>query len=147
MAKDLVNETKYFKAYYEADIRLLTIEYLAATEEMEDEEFKEQMDIISKIVIEYKPRLGISEMTNFFYTVDPDIQEEIDRKNGKIFIENGLEKLVAVVERAEEEFDEEDPSFDFERMALEQIAEEDNHNDMQAKVFSSEKEARKWLLS
>jgi len=137
MAKELIKETKYLKGFYESKEKLLTFEWLANTEEME-------ADVISEVVKEYKPKLGISEMTNFFYTIDPDIQKEVDEKNASIFKETGLEKLAIVVDRGS---DAEDFEFDFERMSIEQIAQEEHHVQVQTHVFPSEKIARKWLFS
>jgi len=147
MAKEFLGETKFIKAFLEAEDKLLTIEWLESSEEMEDDDYREQVDILTEYVKEYQPRLGISEMTNFFFTVDPDIQKELDQKNAKQYVESGLQKLAIVIYRGEADDVDENFEFDFERMSIEQISQEEYHAQVQTHVFPSEKIARKWLFA
>jgi len=148
MTKEIIKETKYFKAYYISKHQLQIVEWLPATKNMEDEEYLEQVDIITELVKEYKPKLGISEMTNFFFTIAPDIQEEVDKKNASAFAEAGLEKLALVINRVQST-NHKDKRFeaDFEKMSLEQVAKEENHSKLNTQIFNTVEEVYKWFFN
>jgi len=144
MVKEIIKETKYLKFYYEEEHQLLTAEWLSSTEDMDDEEYRTEHRIIVEMVLEHKPKLGLSDNRNSLNTIDPDMQEIIDKEDVPVFLESGLQKLALLMRNVGEQTD---TDIDFENMAIEQTIQEENYSTMQTQIFGTEEEAREWLLA
>jgi len=146
MTKEIIKETEYLKFYYEEEHSLLTAEWLSATEDMEDEKYRSEHRVIVEMVQKYKPKLGLSDNRSLFYTIDPDMQKQIDEEDVPVFIESGLQKLAVLARNAGQQFEDVE-EIDFENMAVEQLTEEKNYSTVQIQIFGTEEEAREWLLN
>jgi len=145
MAKELVKETQYFKAFFEAEHELLTIQWLPTSEDMEDEECLSEHILIANLNTVHNPKLGIGDNRDLLYVIDPDIQEEIDKQCAPIYMESGLQKLASI--QRKDNFMEQDAEVDVGNLSIEQMTNETNHAQLEIKVFITEEEARDWLLS
>jgi len=140
MAKELVKENKYFKAFLEKEHKLITVKWLPSTEDLDEEEGREQATLTAELSKEYQPRFWISDNRDFLLVIDPDTQKWADQELTPVYQANGLEKMVIIVKEVPKE------EFSLENLSLEQLAEE-NTQPWEIQFFTDEPEAREWLLS
>jgi len=145
MSKELIKETEFVKLFYEKEFELIAAQWLPETEDMEEEEFKEQNLILIEITKQYLPKKWLADLREFFYTIEPKLQAWAAETAGATYTVTGLKKMAYLMkempEQAEEELD-----IDFERLAVEQLAEEVKQG-FEGQFFTSEEESREWLLT
>jgi len=140
MAKELVKENKYFKAFLEKEHKLITVKWLPSTEDLDEEEGREYALLTAELSKEYQPRLWIADNRDFLLVIDPDTQKWADKEITPVYQENGLEKLAMLIKEVPQE------EFSLENLSLEQLAEE-NTQAWELRFFNDEPEAREWLLA
>jgi len=132
-----IKETPYVKLFHEVGIELVTAQWLPSTTNMEDNDVKEQFQILAEIVSIYHPKKWIADLRQFLVILSPEVQEWTDQKIAPFFHKYGLKKMVMLVPE----------EFTFEKVAVEQLTEEKTFMiAWQTRFYTDEAEARKWLL-
>jgi len=144
MAKVLVKKSTYVNFFYEEENQLITAVWLPSTENLyEDNDYKAACILTAEICEKYKPKSWLADNRTLFYTIVPDIQTWIDKELTPRFEQAGLQKMAFILVAPEEP-----NKYVFENISVRQLIEEENTKEAwQNQFFSTEEEARKWLLT
>ncbi len=106
-----------------------------ASENMNDHEFMEIMNIYESYFVQYKPLKMFIDAREFLFPVTPTMQEWIEQNVAKIAIENGQKKSAILMSKDI-----------LTQMSIEQIMAEGHIKDkVETRYFTSEDDAHRWL--
>ena len=129
----------YFTSYFDEDLKFYEIVWHEASQDIEDEEYKQLMLQETKELSKYEQiNLVLVNLQNRLDTMSPDLQEWSSENIAPFFLEKITKLKTAVIK-----------SKDFTtQFSLEQAFEEDDVSEEIALVkhFEDEQEAREWLL-
>ncbi len=131
-----VHKSKYVVVYFEKENKLLAKKWFKTTQQMADKQFRKEMSIYGELVRKYKPTKELVDTKEFLYAIAPEQQDWVNENVFTIYIEEGLSKAAFV---SSEDF--------IAQLSLEQAMDETKGKYLIKQYFSSEKAARKWLLS
>lgn len=132
------DSNKYFTSYFDEDIKLYSLIWHSASEDIQEDEYKEllkqntqalfkQSNQVNYILINVKERLD---------TMAPELQEWSTKYISAPLLEKYDVQKVAVIR-----------SQDFStQFSIEQAIEEDNVDESLVRYFDDEQEAHKWFL-
>lgn len=132
-----VHDTKFLRVKLDIDKRLVSIHWKSTTENMSDKEFVEEVKLYLSKLKEYKPVLVLNNLTDFEYTISPEMQKWYADMLGDY---NVYPQKVAIL--LPKEFMSE---LSFEQTRDEVRAKHKQTSSVQ--YYGDEIEAKKWLLS
>jgi len=143
MSRVTIVENKYTSIYFDLDLNLYEQYWYSATEDMEDEDYKEiqtQMINFFKEHKEYIIHNYLLDNREFLFSMSPEMQEWQAKYVMEFLAENmhtGSESIKTAVIT----------SGDFiSQLSIEQTMEENEVSENAAKYFETEQEAREWLF-
>lgn len=115
----------------------IKIQWLASSEKMSEEDFKQEIEGEKKALEEVKPKSILADTLQMGFAIPPDLQEWHNNLIFPVFESIGLRKLAILV------------SHDlFVQVSIEQLIDENNSNaGFKTKYFDSEENAINWLKS
>lgn len=131
-----VYRSKYLFLVYWEEHNLMEMNWLAATENISEEEYKREfLNYLEKMLV-YKPNKVIPDTRDFFFTVTIELQEWIGLTIFPPLLEMGLSKVAFVMAKEL-----------IAQLSIEQAMEEGDGIKFTTRYFDSKEEAQKWILS
>ena len=131
-----VYRSRYLQLEFFADNEYIEMNWLATTELMLENEYKQELLNYLEIIIKLQPKKLIVDSRKSFFPLHPALQEWMNQTIFPPSLEIGLHQ-VAIVE-----------SSDFvHQLSVEQVMDEDEGSKFITKYFDSKEEATKWILS
>ncbi|WP_375560524.1 hypothetical protein ACE193_22980 [Bernardetia sp. OM2101] len=133
----IVYESVFLRLEFFKDDSLIEVTWLPATENITDEEYKEELLNYLNFALELKPKRAIMNSQSLLFTASPTIQEWTDQTIITPSTEVGLTKVAVVMSK---EF--------IASLAIEQLMEDTSSNQIVTIMsFKDKEEAREWVLS
>ncbi len=130
----IVKQTSFLALSYFSETELLELEWLAATSDMTDKEFQEQVSMENEVLLKYKPKKILAKTLEMEYTIAPEEQEKHNKIILPAFKAIGLQKLAIVV------------SYDiFTQVSISQIIDDDITAGYKTNYFDDTNSAMAWL--
>lgn len=127
------NDYVFISYFYDA--KILKVQWKQKSENMSDEDFKQQITFIKEAVIQYKPLYVVGNAVNMAYGITPELQEWHNNFLFPAFRDEKVEKLAIVVS--------EDI---FTQVSIEQLIEDEKDAFFLTQYFGRESAALDWLL-
>ncbi len=129
--------TPYRTIEYDEEKSLILNTWTDATADLDDDTLKDDFQrYMTEVIEECKPRLIFHDVTDFQFSIVPELQTWIDAQVNMPAIELGLERVAFVV------------STDiFAQVSIEQTMEENQRQELVTQYFDNRKEAIAWLIS
>ncbi|GAB4404709.1 MAG: hypothetical protein OHK0053_30290 [Microscillaceae bacterium] len=132
-------DNRYTQVFFENENALLHNVYKAESEWLEDDSFKKLMGDIQELAVQYQPSCYLVNTLNFRFVMAPDVQEWMTQMYVPRLISAGIKKYALIV-----------PQAFITQLSIEQVVEDaqEVHQDIfKIQYFSSENDAREWLLA
>jgi hypothetical protein len=129
-----VYRTAYVSTDFFKDNSLLVHTWLPASIHMSAEAYKMEVLNYANCVLEYRPLYVIFDLTDFFYTILPELQEWSSENGSKPSMKLGVKKIGIVVSK---DF--------FATISVEQTVEEYEEIFMITRYFKSMQDAHAWI--
>lgn len=130
----IAKKTPFIILSYFPETELLELEWLAATSDMTDMEFQENVRLENEVLLKYKPKNILAKTLEMRYTISPDEQEKHNNIILPTFKAIQLKKLAIVV------------SHDlFTQVSISQIVDDDTTASYQSNYFEDTVSAMAWL--
>lgn len=130
----IAKQTPFIVLSYFPKTELLELEWLAATADMTDKEFQENVRLQNDVLLEYKPKKILAKTLDMQYTISPEEQEKHNDIILPTFKAIGLEKLAIVVSQDL-----------FTQVSISQIIDDDTAAGYQSNYFEDTASAMEWL--
>lgn len=129
-----IYESKNVIVFYDEQKNLFEKEWLEHTENLTEEEFKEEMRIYGDLVLRYKPEKELVDTCKFQFTIAPDVQDWIGENVFPIYPQAGLRWAAFIA----------NPEF-ITQLSVEQLMESGDGKYLLKHFFDNKEEAREWL--
>lgn len=130
-----VYNTKYVHLAFFAEQELIEMTWLPATEEMTEEEFKQENINYISIILKLSPKNMYSDTTNLLFAIRPELQEWSQTIIVSL-IEKGLNKVAILISKDL-----------IVQLGVEQAMEEKEASKLNTRYFDNKEEAKEWLLA
>jgi hypothetical protein len=133
-----IYKTKYVVRSFEEQTMTLTSTWLRTTFEMNDDEFKEEMNALTDLVFQYKAIFLLSVLNDLRFSIAPDMQAWLVKNITPKFIEAKLRKQAIIV-----------PKDIFVMVSMQQTIEdvESEKHEHQTKFFVDIQSAKNWFAN
>lgn len=131
-----VYNSKYLHLAFFAEQELIEMTWLPSTDQMTEEEYKQEFLNYLDIILKVRPKKIIPDTTDMLFPIAPERQ---DWTNHVIFppsLEMGLNKVAFVVSKGI-----------ISQLSIEQTMEEHEGVKFMTRYFENKKEAKEWILS
>ncbi|WP_375560015.1 hypothetical protein ACE193_20200 [Bernardetia sp. OM2101] len=130
----IVKQTPFITLSYFPETELVEVEWLAATSDMTDKEFQENVGLQNEVVLKHRPKKILAKTLEMEYTISPKEQEKHNDVMLPTFKAVELEKLAIVV------------SHDiFTQVSISQLLDDDTAASYQSNYFEDITSAMEWL--
>lgn len=133
----MLHKSSFLQINAMPEINGVKIQWLADSEKMSEEDFKEEIEAEKKAFEEVKPKNILADTLQMGFAIPPNLQEWHNAIIFPVFQSIGLQKLAILV------------SHDlFVQVSIEQLIDEDKSNTgLRTRYFDSEENAINWLKS
>lgn len=131
-----VYNSKYLHLAFSAEQELIEMTWLPSTDEMTEEEYKQEFINFIDIILKIRPRKAINNTKNMFFPIVPELQEWTNQVVFPPSLEMGLNKVAFVVSQEM-----------IPQLSIEQTMEEHEGMKFVTGYFENKEEAKKWILS
>ncbi len=131
-----VYSSQYLHIEFFPEQELIEMTWLPATKGMTEEEYKEQGFAFLEQMTALQPKKIISDSSELYFTITPDLQDWTNQTILPIGIAGGLNKIAHVVSKDI-----------FAQVSVEQLMEEVAQTDFSARYFGDKESAKEWLQS
>ncbi|MCC5946338.1 MAG: hypothetical protein JJT94_15510 [Bernardetiaceae bacterium] len=130
-----VFKNEYVSVVYYADSDVMKNIWKAATEDMEESDYKKTVEDMAAVVASYNPVKMIADTRDYAFVVTPDLQEWSGEAYFRKCVEAGLAQIAFIV-----------PEDIFTQVSIEQMMSEDIASQLTTSFFSNIKEAEEWIV-
>ena len=130
----ILHKSKYVEIIYEKENSLIIDKFLPATEDMKQEEFREEMNIFVEMCEKHKPESELVHLLDMKYVIALKDQEWMNKEVFPKYA-NIIKRMAFLV-----------PEELFAQVSVEQTMEEDAGQKFLQQYFENEDKARKWLI-
>ncbi|TAE75158.1 MAG: hypothetical protein EAZ85_03005 [Bacteroidetes bacterium] len=131
-----VYKSKYLHLAFFAEQELIEMTWLPSTDEMTEEEYKQEFLNYLDIILKVRPKKIIPDTRNMFFPIVPKLQEWTNQVVFPPSLEMGLNKAAFVVSQEM-----------IAQLSIEQTMEEHEGVKFVTRYFESKEEAKQWILS
>lgn len=128
-----VHQSQFHELIYDNRSSFLESKWSLETDQMTDDEFKQELRIYLQFVEKYQVRLVLFDFRNFLFTITPDMQTWIDDEI------SATEKLIIHQQAILM------PGDFIAELGIEQTIEEPNNQELNIKLFKVHERAFQWL--
>ncbi|WP_291726577.1 STAS/SEC14 domain-containing protein [Bernardetia sp.] len=128
-------KSKFIEVTLHPENSMLEATWFPTSEEMTEEEFKDEMLGFRELFLQHKPKKELVNTKDFLFTIHPEIQKWTDENIHKLQNEQGCLKKVAFIVSEDV----------IAALSVEQIFDEENSAAFNVRYFSERQEAEEWL--
>ena len=131
-----VYKSKYLHLAFFAEQELIEMTWLPSTDNMTEEEYKQEFLNYLDIILKVRPKKIIADTRNMFFSIVPELQEWTNQTIFPASLEMGLNKAAFVLSQEM-----------IPQMSIEQTMEEHEGVKFTTRYFDDKEDAKEWLLS
>jgi hypothetical protein len=132
-----VYESNYLTLVVNEQTQLLKVLWAPATEDMQDDEFRKELENYAEVAEKYQPTKSLVDTQNFLFTVVPDTQKWVNENIHQRSLRAGMKKFAYLLSKDT-----------FSQISIEQTMEEGNAQEVfETRYFADETEALTWLMA
>jgi hypothetical protein len=132
-----VYESNYLTLVVNEQTQLLKVLWAPATEDMQDDEFRKELENYAEVAEKYQPTKSLVDTKNFLFTVVPDTQKWVNENIHQRSLRAGIKKFAYLLSKDA-----------FSQISIEQTMEEGNAQEVfETRYFADETEALTWLMA
>ena len=128
--------SKYLHLAFFAEQELIEMTWLSSTNEMTQDEYKQESLKYLSFFLEFCPKNTIADTTNMLFPIVPELQEWTNEIITAPIIEKGLKKVAIIVSKEL-----------IAQLSVEQVMEEQEAIKLTTQYFDNKEKAKEWLLS
>jgi hypothetical protein len=130
----LLHNSIYFSIEWNEEKSLFHYIFNASTAQMTKEQYIDELKTFITLVKSYRPKKVFGDMSNFMFTISPDVQEWVNENLFPVYASIGFKKIAIMLS-----------SDLFAHISIQQTMDEDSTSSFETRYFDNQAEAYQWL--